>query len=62
MIQHPRDRLEFCEKLEKEDVYFGKFHFTSGFRRTPHGLHALDWALINVDKKRASGNMVRITL
>jgi hypothetical protein len=55
-IQQYQDRLDECEKLDKNRLLFGQVQFSSGFRKA--SAHALDWALIKVHQERLGENIV----
>lgn len=52
------ERLKFCQKLNKNDLYVGKVLASSGFRSSQRGNHSLDWALIEIDNERLGENQV----
>lgn len=51
-----QERLALCQSIDKNGLYFGWVQFSSGFRRIDN--HALDWALIRVDRERLVDNSV----
>ncbi len=55
-IQQYQDRLDECQKLDKNGLFFGQVQFSSGFRKA--SAHALDWALVKVHHERLGENIV----
>lgn len=57
-IKRAEARLSFCESITKDDLIVGEVRASSGFRVSNQGSHALDWALVRINKERLGGNIV----